>query len=125
MIRADELMVWDWVQVEDACAGYKIPCKVTYVQDKRIGLLGDLFVNSLEIECIQPIPLTPEILEKNGFVCCQYCHEWKNGEAIVQIAFPNCRMKNGEKEFSTDKMQYIHELQHAIRLCGIEKDITI
>lgn len=57
---------------------------------------------------IEPIPLTPEILEKNDLP--QY--EW------VKIYF------QGEYGNITDfskKLKYVHELQYVLRLCGLNE----
>ena len=38
------------------------------------------------IGCIEPIPLTPEILEKNGWKETEYWHEYKDGNTIIQCS---------------------------------------
>ena len=55
------------------------------------------FVRSL-LE-FEPIPLTLKILKKNGF--------------------------NNSPFESNKKFQYVHELQHALKQCGIDKEIVI
>lgn len=61
---------------------------------------------------IEPIPLTPEILKKNGFS--------RNG---LDIALFDRR--GGDDFVGASNLQDVHELQHALRLCGIEKEIVI
>ena len=73
----------------------------------------------------QPIPLTAEILEKNGFVyddlpMSQYFEQYGlqlyyggNGFRI------NCGIN------VSLIIDSVHELQHALRLCGIEKEIIL
>lgn len=68
---------------------------------------------------IAPIPLTAEILEKNGFMdidtlgveaCCGYNIYYKSGEGY------------GFNEVDiTRPFYYVHELQHALRLCGLNE----
>lgn len=82
-----------------------------------------------------PIPLTPEILEKNGFVC-------KDGYRFVNIDMLSTVEKYGNKYYDyhniykkgkayrpirvrADNIKYVHELQHAMRLAGIEKEIEL
>ena len=75
---------------------------------------------------IQPIPLTPEILEKNGFVNLQHSncyHIYDNlyfsfelNELYVNEGYENSKVCN---------IHYVHELQHALRLCGIDKEIIL
>lgn len=82
---------------------------------------------------INPIPLTPEILEQNGLKIDKY----KGG------FFPACfkedehydveiEMKDEEIAWSINcgeywikRLNYVHELQHALRLFGIKKDIEL
>ena len=86
---------------------------------------------------VQPIPITPEILEKNfgkpyprgGF------HNYRMGkdETIAFViedrrvsAAPDnrvvfCRVPG---TYICD-VNYVHELQHALKLCGIEKEIVL
>lgn len=90
------------------------------------------------LDYIEPIPLTQKILERNGF------KESKYGEMILDeeldtseiylvfeiylVLEPNYddtyywwKVNN---ELIT-KIKSVHELQHALRLCGINKEIDI
>ena len=84
---------------------------------------------------IQPIPLTPEILENNGFE-----KEIVGGDTYFTL--DDIVLQN-DYEFGFDfgrfyrdsedgfvlvgiiTIKYVHQLQHALRLCGIDKEITI
>ena len=96
---------------------------------------GDGFGRMCHPENLEPIPLTPKILGKNGFTRPNdrvryftestdyydvdiheitdsiWCFEYQNCEAH----FPPCLIL----------IAHVHELQHALRLCGISKDITL
>lgn len=76
-------------------------------------------------DVLSPIPTTTKILEKNGFIACQYWHELHCGDAIIQAQLPHIRMKNGEKIFESDSCCYLHQLQQALCLCEIEKEIIL
>lgn len=134
-MKANELMIGDWVYRMD----FKIPVpskiigmevinydKMEYVVDvfNKNGYNVQLYLNE-----VQPIPLTPEILEKNGF-------EEYDGLYRLDIAegvFVNADFKSKEPFVSIHNTcyraipicKYVHQLQHALRLCGIEKEITI
>ncbi len=82
-------------------------------------------------------PLTPEILEKNGFVkyiAGQYVLPKMVGEILVSI-MPMKGLPNADKEWLvaikngyTDAkiaITYVHELQQALKLCKIEKEIIL
>ena len=71
----------------------------------------------------EPIPLTAEILEKNGFErrgCISYhkphigliIHHWND-----DLCFLNYSKKNIPPIMIP--FHYVHELQHALRLCGL------
>lgn len=86
---------------------------------------------------LKPIPLTPEILEKNGWV---YNNEdekffpqtWVGGGLMLQSA-GDCGYcivvtSDYDDEDTNDTpfiILYVHELQHALRLSGIKKEIEI
>lgn len=88
-----------------------------------------------------PIPLTKEILEKIGLVCTQKADEdemgaayecWSFRDGLLSIEFePEVVMlevhnggENGDAVrtityYTDNDIMYLHELQHALRLCGI------
>lgn len=89
---------------------------------------------------VNPIPLTPEILEKNGFVN-QDGDEYKLFVADAEsyyFGFYSVRYyfslkllcvvkdnKNGAQSEVKGQYTYVHELQNALQLCGIEKAIEL
>ena len=84
-----------------------------------------------KIENIEPISLTPEILEKIGFWCehdVGYVTEEYEYEIIYSTWNHELRiLKNREQIL---KLKYfdemcVHELQHALRFCGIDKEIKL
>lgn len=91
---------------------------------KGIGLI-------VERNKIAPITPTPEILEKNGF---WYQHnvgfvmEEYEYEVIYDLWNHKLRiLKNREQILNLEYFNEmcVHELQHALRLCGIDKEITV
>lgn len=102
------------------------------------------FEGGIWCEYLDPLPLTPEILEKNGWE-----HEFDKMEYMVKYDLAqkgkNCWMMWAIKEHNLDiqrqdeklnmynlKVQrvcipcdYVHKLQNALRLCEIEHEITI
>lgn len=75
------------------------------------------------------IPLTAEILEKNGFekdVNMYVCTDGKKFNIIYWIKDNFLEVQNHLYEEGVDiDCYYLHELQHALRLCGIEKEIEL
>ena len=91
---------------------------------------------------LEPIPLTPEILEKNGF---SHNEIWHNSFIDIEICHidiqfgyggkvDNIRIRENRKgsvipseqnNIYLAHIEYVHQLQHAMRICGIEKEIII
>lgn len=80
------------------------------------------------IDNLEPIPLTPEILEKNEF------RKQNNSSGVIrldtywlgeEIGFRLHSLGTDYYQFGLAKIRYVHELQHALRLCGIDKEIEI
>ena len=120
-------MVGDWVCLKDDTK-YELPLKVDGVLTDDISLESEGFLGGAE-GLIRPIPITPEILDKNGFVfdCCFW--------AIANPRYNNVRMVTyysiddvvadaflGHWAFDENyAIDYVHELQHALRLCGLNE----
>jgi len=128
-MEAKELMIGDW------CA-YGVNCKgrVTALTEHLITLSVDgNEINGLYMlmpDMVRPIPLTEEILVKNGwdFRDRQYAIECEEDvQGIVELS----RDKDGYywsinwDEYQIIRIHYVHELQHILRLCGIDKEISI
>ena len=135
-MKANELMIGDYIMLyEDIYIIEEISSKgwahIIYNDGSkcRVPLSTDYILGELT-----PIPLTPEILEKNGFVKQAY-DGWliseNNGRGLIEYRTDYfdglLRINYAEEPFSklTIKVKYFHELQHALRLCGINKVITI
>ena len=69
----------------------------------------------------EPIPLTPEILEKNGWKETEYWHEYEDGNTIIQYSLSNIWGIINEIEIEHFKCEYVHQLQHLLRLCGLNE----
>ena len=69
----------------------------------------------------QPIPLTSEILEKNGWKETQYWHEYQDGKNTIQCCLPDMRGIINGIEIEHFKCEYVHQYQHLLRLCGLNE----
>ena len=129
-MKANELMLRDWVI---GCSGKPFQ-------------IGEINPNFIYWDEIKPIPLTPEILEKNGFEkvldkdnieCYRYYNSAADG--YIEIILYNggegdwsIKIVNYEK-FDNNEIVYnnnfiflkVHQLQQALRLCGIKKEIKL
>lgn len=132
-MKANELMLWDWVYVPHRGKASHYG-KVTALLSSgavETEINGSLALSS----SVEPIPLTTEILEKNGFSA-----EGYNMGVVGFHTDPIPDVKDGYEVFIWKDMCleikhgfthlkrytfYVHELQHALRLCGIEKEIVL
>ena len=120
-MKANELMIGDWVQ----------PCSRSY--PVQVETLSADTINGDMDATFDPIPLTPEILEKNGFESdtnifglCDY--ELSESYILENRGDRFCfvkRIPGYRSTFYIIDIKYVHELQHALLLCGIEKEIEL
>ena len=123
------LMVGDWMQHANG----------NYFRVTRIDRRSD---GSIHFACghphlweynnkFNPIPLTAEVLEKIGFWYEQnvgYVMEEYEYEIIYDLLDHKLRiLKNREQILNLEyfNKMCLHQLQHALRLCGIDREITI
>lgn len=136
-MKEQDIMLGDWVKCEGK------PYRITQIGD-ILDMANDEKSWLAYPEEVSPIPLTLEILEKNGFENDFYEEEsvadyhairlegytlkykigqidgylvtWCNGGVNVTTDYNGCVQKD---------ISFVHELQHALRLCGIEKEIEL
>lgn len=130
-MKANELMLGDWVAFRK-----DFPDRVNAIAigGHSVSLEHDSWQ---QMSSIQPLPITPEILEKNGFdflyssvpggtpqeqrmrkvdtyrwlgIAVNYYHETNDFQIV---------------DFRGVRFNYVHQLQHVLRLCGIEKEIVL
>jgi hypothetical protein len=140
-MKANELM--SGVFVYFCCFdGSKIVVRVTDFKDGIVYGDSKNGAHWCDIEKVEPIPIAAEILEKNEFVANKHVYpypyyEYENKEDKLKVGFA---FPQGNKTSYKEPWVYIdsenvfvehlpcvfvHQLQHAMRLCGIEKEIMI
>ena len=117
-MKCRELMVNDWVANQ-----YGTPIQIYSTGDNgAYANTGDtLWVFEDNEYKPQPIPLTPEILEKNGWKETEYWHEYKDGNTIIQCSLHKIWGIINEIEIEHFKCEYVHQYQHLLRLCGLDE----
>lgn len=118
-MKATELMVGDLVCLKDDTK-YELPLKVDGIIEDDISLEGDGFLGGID-GLIRPIPITPEILKKNGWEETEYWHEYEDGNTIIQYSLSNIWGIINGIEIEHFKCEYVHQLQHLLRLCGLDE----
>lgn len=71
------------------------------------------------------IPITPAILEKNGFVYNElpFVQGWEQFGLSLYLGGDGYRINCGQNVSMI--IDSVHELQHALKLCGIEKEVVL
>lgn len=130
-LKISDLSVGDWVYVkwkdDDRWQGQIRETSCTGRLEAR--LLDDTpFKVRCTIELVEPIPITPEILKANGFL--HNGKRWYTPELFTLERWSDnwtiiidCACGDYVCEVYTIK--YIHQLQHALRLAGVEKEIVM
>lgn len=138
-MKATDLMIGDYVYAyiypngsqnqKDYCyarvteiKSYEGDNDSTFCKGKIVGT--DEFFSS-PLDTIVPIPLTPEILEKNGFI--------RLDETGYEYVYSRCDVTFSvcKRKFTCPYIRfagyyfcyinYVHELQHALRICGLKE----
>lgn len=138
-MNANELMIGDWIRIDEPDKYAGAAGQIRSLMDHREGdaayfhvfIQDKLGYVSREVcsDDIRPIPLTPAILEKNGF------HEkWDRDIKLMACDTITIEIGNNYKLFMDGKMYlrrvlaplyYVHQLQHALKICRIEKTIEL
>lgn len=132
-MKPNELMIGDWVMFDHN------PVRVAILgaADKSIGLAAGRHVFGQPFSMIDPISLTQKILEKNGWVYNDedekfFPQTWVGGGLMLQ-GTDDCGYRIVVTSDYDDEdtnntpfiLLYVHELQHALRLRRIKKEIKL
>ena len=147
-MKASELMIGDYVTFKESIECDNIPMKVKIValcfqyrgeEDEALVQIDDdnaCDIINIDNEVVG-YPLTPEILEKNGFENIgDDTYQLEEKPCWFWVDFFNhqygCEYDTSTHEYEDDEHRLklygipsVHELQHALRLCGIEKEIEL
>lgn len=147
MLRSNELMIGDWVY-HTSMRKY---IKISGINGGVLFWYNKTAISACGMSLIEPTPITPEILEKNGFHFAKadrmsltdryvWGVEGTRDGAIVEITFYNPDVhgvkvltkihtqsshESGINSVHSCDIESVHQLQHALRLCGIDKEIEL
>ena len=139
-MKINELTIGDWALINGT------PRKIQAVdgvddeimaEDELYTLAEDRYRSEDKVD---GVPLTAEILEKNGFK--NYGESWylPDDDVKIMVGFymykTSIHVKKGDDIFhkevrcsyracAENRNIHVHTLQHALRLCGITKEIII
>lgn len=136
-MKVEEFMIGDWVNLNfdvDYKTGKSIYAPVQITGINKDGTVDVNFTydksesmqDRWDLKLIEPILLTSEIMEKNGYKRGLLIHEYKISDGL------HYDLESGLLLFGYEygtvleiKCNYVHELQHVLKLCGIENDIIL
>lgn len=159
-MKAEELMVDDWVLAEGkpvqvtniSVLGGDVIRVINPFMSYDIAYASNIIALSngaKDINKIEPIPITEEILKKNGFkndVIAQKAiiAEGASNFSVILVSEDNRITLNNIDEYinsfnkwhvhidtedmrtmCTSEITYVHELQHLLKLCKIKKEIIL
>lgn len=139
-MKTNDLMIGDLVRVaKDVCIKKGTIVKVRSIDGDNSfpekGLKGCATCEPIDdrtlsggvwVEYLEPIPLTPEILEKNGFLyddIIPFEQRWQQFGLSIYGTPGNYHINCGIN-VSMD-VSNVHQLQHALKFCGIDKEIKL
>ncbi len=129
-MEAEELRIGDWVRISHLNKVGRV-YRIDRANGKGNGFVA-VIDGDFDEDCIEPIPLTAEILEKNGFVLIDEkdkYYRWEYAEGV----YVNANFKSEEPwveisdkgYYAAPECRFVHQFQHALRLCGIKKEMVI
>lgn len=149
-LTASDLMIGDWVlyrpgwidddtetPVYESENGFPVRLICIYNDLAQYDdILPDGTINTIEVADFElfPIPITPEILEKNGWHRFQVYYHLGIDEQQYMEYYPLLgrlqriyKHKDNKEEvvFTCGALSYVHLLQHALKLCQIDKELPL
>ncbi len=133
-MKTNELMIGDWVlHHNDGCID---AMNDTAPYDEAIRIeQSDFELDECFWSRLDPIPITPEILEKNGFKRPnERVRYFMDSDDYYDVAIHEITDSIWYFEYQNCEVHlppccvhiaHVHELQHVLHLCGIDKEITI
>lgn len=150
-MKTSEIMLGDYFNVHPS----NMTIKVAAIHKRKVGYHARKDrLEWVRADSLRPVPLSLNIFEKNNFYYGYTSNEedlasntiaqlseddmgwcWDEGDGAIKVIFPNetdgglliLDDQSFDRHFEMvfSKNLFLHELQHALRLCGIDKTIEI
>ena len=125
-LKISDLSVGDWVRHDF----YEMDMRVVTIHGDNKRVIAESssgYGVTCHLDHFTPIPITAEILEKNGI---HRTYEDDNYAIFRGDGLWAVKYSDGDWELSIPPVcrvdiRYIHDLQHALRLAGIDKEINL
>lgn len=122
-MNTSELMIGDWVKFNNSDLAHKVIAIAG--KSIKVDKVHWYYANKF-----RPIPLTPEILKKNGLNLIRGETNCFDEDRCYRVELTlgtdgTTRWTINLNEYNILPLSYVHQLQHVLRLCGIEKEIVL
>jgi len=152
-MKIEDLMVGDWIHYKMDLGKdgiYEKDIRITNIYGCEVNceVRGHEIISGKRLDNLEPIPLTPEILEKNGFkwtgsgdstgwLSTPWGYDGIRYNIYVGLKKKTIEVHSAHPELRTDSWRkvnkvslevcgcFVHELQHALRLCGINHEMIL
>ena len=121
IIRCQDLMIGDWVLINNVSHKIRAISGIdAEVQaDDELYHIGEDRYNSEDK--VEGVPLTYEILKKNGWKDAEFWCEYQEGNNSIQACLPDMRGRINGIEIEHFKCEYVHQYQHLLHLCELDE----
>ena len=136
-MKANEFMLGNFASVYPSM----MPIKIAAIHKDKVAYRATTKkLEWVKMDLLRPIPITPEILEKNGFRKSvsplgihAKCYEIDNKNKKYHLTIANynkykrllLNVDSEDSECFNIKCDYVHQLQQALNICRIKKEIEL
>ena len=129
-MKATDLMIGDWVKIKGHLDCDKVR-EIARDENMQWYISFSCSASLFRAYEFEPIPLTPEILEKNGFCFVKSSDRdtvWNGWWIYKGLELGVCCLDREDNwpcciniTDSNVPCEYVHQVQHALRLCGLDE----
>ena len=117
-MEVTDLMIGDWVRIKEHLDYDKVR-EIALDEKMQWYISFACSMTLFRAYEFEPVPITREILEKNGWECKgDYMIKRVGEDTLYWVENLDCGLYKNKYNMCTCK--YVHQLQHAFRLCGFD-----
>ena len=125
-MKVNELMVGDLVNYKSPSSGKLRPIKIKNIYGAEFNCEVECWeiISGKSISDTEPIKLTEEVLMKNGFG--KINNQYFFGQVEIKELRDCWVVTINKEDADVDiNIHYVHQLQHLLRLVGVQKEIEL
>lgn len=118
-IKITDLSIGDWISINGE------PRKINSIN----GISGIVSFNGLGnyygTGVIEPIPITTELIMKNNLDAELKVYDMNMRCTYIDVMCGRIKIKKNDRVLLNARVEYVHQLQHYLRLAGLDVDIIL